>query len=63
MPEFTDMEAFAKANGFSSSSEMFRLTATADISTPEKLARFKKWQEEDGTKAGLLSLSDTTQEA
>ena len=46
----------AKSNGFSDAYELHRLVAQVDISTVEKMAAFKKWQRDDGTKAGLLRL-------
>lgn len=42
--------------GFDSMDELFKLTADADLSTPDKLVAFKEWQENDGTKRGLLNL-------
>jgi len=50
------MDRIAKMMGFEDAAEMNRLVAQADISTPEKLAAFERWKEEDGTKAGLLAL-------
>ena len=42
--------------GFESLKEFNYLCGAVDISTPKKLAVFKRWQEDDGTKAGLLAL-------
>jgi hypothetical protein len=36
--------------------ELLRMVARADISTPEKMAAFKRWQNDDGSKAGLAAL-------
>lgn len=49
-------DEIAQALGFASAEEFHRMVANADISTPEKLAAFKAWQENDGTKAGLDAL-------
>ena len=49
-------EDLVKSFGFDNVSELNKLVATLDISSPKKLALFKKWQEEDGTKDGLLKL-------
>jgi 3'-phosphoadenosine 5'-phosphosulfate sulfotransferase (PAPS reductase)/FAD synthetase len=53
MPTETFEEAFALRMGFSSYAEMCRMVSSVDISTPDRLARFKAWQEDDGTKAVL----------
>jgi hypothetical protein len=50
------LEEFAKLLGFDSLSQYAKLVYTTDVSTPEKLAAFEKWEEEDGTKEGLLRL-------
>jgi len=36
--------------------ELSRLIANVDISTPERLARFEKWRNEDGSRQGLQGL-------
>jgi len=46
-------------DGFENRHEMRALIASADISTAEKLAAFKRWENEDGSKAGLLNLQST----
>lgn len=51
------MEALVKQLGFESEKEFHHLVASVDLSTPEKTAAFKKWQDEDGSKGGLLKLS------
>ena len=42
--------------GFSSNGEFFRMVAAVDLSSPEKIAALKRWQKEDGTRAGLATL-------
>ena len=56
------MEEFVKLLGFDSLNQYNKLVFTADVSTPEKLAAFEKWQEEDGTKEGLLRLRGETED-
>lgn len=53
MPTQTFDEDFALSMGFSSFGEMCRMVSSVDISTPDRLARFRAWQEDDGTKAVL----------
>lgn len=36
--------------------EFFRMVAAADLSSLESVRRFKEWQSEDGTRAGLERL-------
>ena len=50
------LEEFVKLLGFDSLHQYNKLVFTTDVSTPEKLAALEKWQEEDGTKEGLLRL-------
>ncbi len=50
------MEEMALAMGFESLEEFNRMVSDVDLSTPEKLKSFKDWQENDGTKEGLLKL-------
>ncbi len=50
------MDELVKSLGFADAREFHRLVASADITSPEKLTAFKAWQENDGTKAGLLAL-------
>lgn len=42
--------------------EMIRLIPQVDISDPEKLARFKEWQFNDGSIAGLRELINADRE-
>ena len=44
--------------GFESAGEFFALVAKVDMSTPAKVAAFKAWQENDGTRAELQKLID-----
>ena len=57
------MEEFVKLLGFDSLNQYNILVFTTDVSTPEKLAAFEKWQEEDGTKEGLLRLRGEVEES
>ena len=57
IPKEINMEELIKKMGFESVGEFHRLVATTDISSPEKLEAFKRWQEGDGTKDGLLKLT------
>lgn len=41
--------------------EHFELIPKIDISTPEKLAKFKAWQNDDGTIEGLRKLYEAQQ--
>lgn len=40
--------------GFASAEELQQLVASVPLGEPNGLARFKRWQNDDGTKAGLL---------
>lgn len=42
--------------GFADEAELHRLVAAADLGTPTALLAFKRWQRDDGTKAGLLKI-------
>jgi hypothetical protein len=50
------MEEIIKQYGFESMEEFNRLVSNVDLSTPDKLNAFKTWQNEDGSKDGLLKL-------
>lgn len=50
------MEELVKSLGFDSLDEFNQMICEIDLSTPEKLSNFKLWQENDGTKEGLLLL-------
>jgi hypothetical protein len=50
------MEGIVKKFGFESLKEFHNLIANVDLTSPEKIAKFKKWQGTDGTKTGLLKL-------
>jgi hypothetical protein len=43
-------------NGFTNLQEFSDLVSKVDISTYINLLKFKEWQNEDGTKLGLLQL-------
>ena len=53
------LEQLVKECGFENEKEFYKLIASIDISTVDKQIAFKKWQEEDGTKAGLAQLRDS----
>lgn len=55
-------DEIAQALGFDSAAEFYNLIANADITTPEKLAAFKHWQTEDGTKDGLIKIEQEKQQ-
>lgn len=48
----------AKRLGFENLEEMQKMISDVDISTQRKLIAFKNWQLNDGTKNGILKLSD-----
>ncbi len=50
------MEEIIKTMGFQNMAEFNRLVASADLSTPQRLLDFKKWQTDDGSKDGLMKL-------
>ena len=50
------MEEMVIMMGFESLEEFNRMVSDVDLSTPDKLRNFKAWQENDGTKEGLLKL-------
>jgi len=52
----TTLEQAALGKGFASLEEFSLLVASVDLRTGERFAAFKEWQENDGTKAGLLRL-------
>lgn len=49
-------DEFAQSLGFANVAEFHHLVSEVDITTPEKQARFKQWQVDDGSKLGLLAL-------
>ena len=51
-----DPDRTLKELGFSSNGEFFRMVAAVDLDSPEKIAALKRWQREDGTRAGLAAL-------
>lgn len=50
------MEEIIKEKGFESLVEFHKLVASVDLSTTEKRSAFKTWQDDDGSKDGLLKL-------
>lgn len=48
-------DEIAKELGFESAAEFFKMVADVDL-TGDGLAAFKQWQDNDGTKQGLLVL-------
>lgn len=52
------MDAIARQHGFGSWEEMMRMVAEAPIDTPARLAAFGRWKATDGTRAGLLALTE-----
>jgi hypothetical protein len=57
--EFTD--GALKQLGFESASEFYRMVADVDLTSTERIAVFKRWQEHDGTKQGLMRLAADTE--
>jgi hypothetical protein len=47
----------AQALGFVNAAEFHRIVAAVDLSKPSLMAAFKRWQDDDGTKNGLVQLS------
>ncbi len=52
-------DELARKSGFESEKDFHATVASVDISTFQKYSAFKKWQDEDGTKEGLLKLDRT----
>jgi hypothetical protein len=52
------IDQLVKKFGFDSEQDFNSLTSTIDLSTPQKIQAFKKWQNEDCTKSGLLKIKD-----
>lgn len=50
------MEEIVRKMGFESEKEFHSLVASVDLSTPENMKAFKDWQNNDGTKEGILKL-------
>lgn len=49
-------DQIAKQLGFADAAEFHRMVSSADLSDPLKVAAFKRWQDDDGTKDGLAAL-------
>ena len=50
------MDKFVKEQGFNSLKEFNKMVSGIDLSTNDKLKKFKDWKENDGTKIGLCNL-------
>ncbi|MCG2586518.1 phosphoadenosine phosphosulfate reductase family protein [Massilia sp. TS11] len=46
-----------QTSGFADEAEFHALVGAADLSSPDKVARFEQWKSGDGSKAGLLALN------
>lgn len=51
-----NLDNVVKACGFNGIADFNACVSNVDLSSPVKVAAFKRWQEEDGTKLGLLGL-------
>jgi hypothetical protein len=51
-------EQMIRQLGFDSVADFHSTVAGVDLSTNERFAAFRQWQERDGTKSGLLKLLD-----
>lgn len=47
------LEEFAKQSGFTDLAEFDKMVASVDLSSTANIVRFKSWQNDDGSKAGL----------
>ena len=52
----TELEERVKQLGFEDLAEFNHLVASVDLSLPDRMAFFRKWQDEDATKEGILRL-------
>lgn len=50
------MDDVARVNGFENEVDLHRHVVRVDLSTPQKIAAFKTWQHDDGSKDGILKL-------
>ena len=50
------LKEFCDKNGYKSTEEFHKLICEVDLSRPMNWARFKNWQNSDGTKKGLLKV-------
>lgn len=51
------MEKIVKQYGFKSLKEFNKMIANVDLTSIDKIEAFKDWQNNDGTKKGLLKLN------
>lgn len=54
------MDKLAKENGFLDAEELNKMVANVDLTKPNMLNEFKLWQNNDGTKEGLMKLINET---
>jgi len=52
------MEELVKEMGFKDEIEFNKMVASIDLSKPGKMYEFLKWKENDGTKDGLIKISE-----
>jgi len=53
------MEELVKALGFEDLKEFNCMVACVDLSSAQNLAAFRYWQEQDGSKTGLIQLQSS----
>jgi len=51
------MEEIVKSMGFESLAEFNKMVSDVDLSSADKIKKFKEWQNLDGTKEGLIKLT------
>ena len=49
-------EQFSKDNGFNSENDFHTLVTSIDLTSDDNVYRFKDWQDNDGSKTGLLKI-------
>jgi len=59
MSDGMNLNDVAVKNGFKNADELLSLIFTIDLTNPDKLKAYKDWQENDGTKEGLMKLKET----
>jgi hypothetical protein len=58
-----NLSDMAKSLGFESEQEFHAIVSSLDLTKPGAVEKFKKWQETDATKAGLLKLKEELDKA
>ena len=53
-----ELASVAERLGFKDVAELHRMVADVDLSTSDKLEKFRNWKLDDGTKEGLLELKE-----